>query len=243
MKEGYTYLQSFLRGKKPSSCFLIFAQGRTGTWLMYHFLNAHPAIACEKEILMSRKWFPTNYVQKRSQLVGGKIYGCHVQINQLLHTQSIQPASFLMQLNTLGWKIIYMRRKDIVRQSISNLLANHRQQWYSYDLKEVNAQPIQIDIPNLTAWLERRTNHNQIEAANLEQLPHLEVIYEEDLKDANKHQSTMDKVFDFLEVESISVVAKTKKLSNNNLRNVISNYDDLLSFLDNSGYSKYTDLC
>jgi hypothetical protein len=230
-------------GQAPASRFLIFAQGRTGTWLMTHFLNDHPAIQCDKEILMSRKLAPLRYMAARSRLCGGKVYGCHVQINQLLAAQRVEPRAFLRQVAEEGWRILYLKREDIVRQSISTIIATRRRQWYVYDLETLDRQPISIPPAELMAWLERRVVHYRLEAECLQALPHLTISYESDLRDAATHQATMDRVFGYLGLPTLPVRAQTRRLSDDCLRDSVANFDDLLGVIRRSGYARYTDLC
>lgn len=229
-------------GQPPAARFFIFAQGRTGTWLLTHLLNDHPAIHCEKEILMFRKVAPLRYMAARSRLCGGKVYGCHIQINQLLTAQHLNPRHFLQQLTAAGWQIIYLKRNDIVRQSISTIIAAQRRLWYAYDLQEVDQQPIVVPPAELLGWLARRVAHNKLEAACLAKLPHLALTYESDLRDAQNHQATMDRVFAFLGLPTLPVQAQTKRLSKRGLHSLVANYDELLHTIHHNGYAPHTDL-
>lgn len=220
---------------------LIFAQGRTGTWLITHFLNAHPAVCCDKEILMTPKVAPFWYMTACSRLSGGKVYGCHVQVNQLLTAQKVDVTRFLRRAAAAHWQILYMTRQDIVRQSISTILADRRQQWYSYD-KQTNLVPQRIELAELHRWLQRRIDHTAIEQAALRDLPHLTLVYERDLLDAAHHQATMDRVFSYIGVPTMPVVAQTERLSGD-LRATIANYDELIASLRGTPFAEYTDLC
>jgi hypothetical protein len=241
VQEYGAYVKAALKGRAPAKRILIFAQGRTGTWLMTHFLNAHPAIFCDKEILMYRKVAPFGYLTACSRLGGGKIYGCHVQVNQLLTAQRVAVAPFLRRAAAADWQILYMTRQDIVRQSISTMLATRRRQWYSYDKPE-NQAPQTIDPAELHRWLQRRIDHTAIEQAALRDLPHLTIVYERDLLDPAHHQATMDRVFNYIGVPTVPVVAQTERL-NGDLRTAIANYDELIASLRETPFAEYTDLC
>jgi len=241
-EELFSYGKAAIIGRSPSQRFLIFAQGRTGTWLLTHFLNSHPEIACEKEILMFPKYAPQRYMTARSRLSGGKVYGCHVQVNQLLTAQKADVKEFLSELVDEGWQIIYLRRADIVRQSISTILATRRRQWYTYDLTEIDTRPQIIEPNELHRWLQRRIDHHKIERDALHDLSHLSLTYEDDLRDAVNHQATMDRVFNFLDLPTIPVIAETKRLSGE-LRDTIANYEELMAAICNTPIASYTNLC
>jgi len=210
---------------------------------MTHFLNAHLALRCEKEILMFPKFAPLRYMEARSRLNGGTGYGCHVQINQLLTAQKVEPRPFLEKLAEADWQILYLKRLDIVRQSISTILATHRRQWVAYSSDEIDIQPIVILPDELHQWLCRRIDHLQQEAEALCNIPHLPIIYEHDLRDAANHQATMDRVFDFLSLPRTNVVAETKRLSKDTPQDSIANYAELMDSIRNTEFAQYTDLC
>lgn len=241
VQEYSTYFKAAITGRTPAHCLLIFAQGRTGTWLLTHFLNAHPAVCCDKEILMFPKVAPFHYMTARSRLSRGKVYGCHVQVNQLLTAQKVDVATFLQRAAAAHWSILYMTRQDIVRQSISTILASRRQQWYRYD-KSSKQEPQTIDPAELQRWLRRRIEHTAIEHAALCGLPHLPLVYERDLLDAVCHQATMDRVFNYIGIPSIPVAAQTQRLSDD-MRTDVANYDELIASLRGTPFIEYTDLC
>lgn len=243
LHEAWIHTSATAFGQAPPLRFLIFAQGRTGTWLMTHFLNAHPAIYCEKEILMYAKRAPLCYMGARSRRSHGKVYGCHVQINQLLTAQHREPQRFLAQASAQGWRILYMTRRDIVRQSISTILATRRRQWYAYDRQTVDMQPQTIAWTELEPWLQRRIDHAHLEKAALQQLSHLSITYEDDLQDTSHHQATMDRVFAYLDLPTVLVTAQTERLSRDDLRDTVANYEELIAHVGRSPFASYTDLC
>jgi LPS sulfotransferase NodH len=162
-------------------------------------------------------------------------------VTQFLTAQKVDVAKFLQRAAAAQWHILYMTRQDIVRQSISTILATRRRQWYSYD-KPQNHAPQTIDPAELHQWLQRRVDHTAIEQAALRDLPHLPLVYERDLLDAVHHQATMDRVFTYIGVPTIPVVAQTQRMSDD-LRATIANYDELIASLRGTPFIEYTDLC
>ena len=241
LKEVKTYFHAFLG--QPASRFIIFAQGRTGTWLLYHLLNLHPDIYCEKEILMYKVQWPWCYLTGRSCKKTGKTYGCHIQIDQLLNTQQVDPDLFLRRLVEAGWRVIYLKRQDIVRQSISGLIAAERQQWYSYQQKTVPDRRFVINPDELLQWLQRRAEHYALEADILRDIPHLVLTYETDLLDAANHQPTMDRIFDYLGLTSVPVKASTTRLGSDRLADTVANYAEIVERLQGSPFANYHRPC
>jgi len=220
------YLNGF--GAKPRPGCIIFAQGRTGTWLLHSLLNQHPHLHFGKEVLQSPVFAPHRYVRGIAKAVSPALYGCHIQINQLINTQRLDPAGFLHKFASNGWKIIYLRRRDIVQQSISAILAVQRGIWVSRNPDAALQSPIVIDIPRVIARVKRRQLHLALEAEILASLDHLALTYEQYLQQPASHQQTADRIFDFLDVKSVPVTAATHPTTPNKLKCVIANYAPLM---------------
>ncbi|WAT18940.1 hypothetical protein OZN62_05040 [Aurantiacibacter sp. MUD11] len=210
---------------------VILAQGRTGTWLLHSLLNDHPETHFDKEILQQRVWLPVPYVLGCSSAAGDRVYGCHVQPNQLESVQNFATARFVDALAQRGWSIIHVTRRDIVRQSISAIVALQRRLWVSDPSEAVPQQMLTIDVDQVIARIHRRKEHLAIERSALSAHPHLSLVYEDDLEDAARHQATADRIFDFLGLERRKVSAGTQRLLSRDLREVIINYDDMIAQL------------
>ncbi|MBK7181066.1 MAG: Nodulation protein H [Chloroflexi bacterium] len=215
--------------------FVIFAQGRTGTWLLHDLLNAHPQIVCDKEILQPRRLAPYAFVEGRSRRLAS-VYGFHVQIRQLLEVHHLDPVAFLRRMEALGWRILYLRRQNILRQSISSLIAGQRRLWYTTNPAELAQHRFTIDLDELMAWLDRRQSYLEQEATALHGLPHLSLVYEDDLLTADQRQVTMTRIFAFLDVDPILVTAKTQRLSSDCLADMVENYQELVDRVASSPY-------
>lgn len=238
-KEIRAYGQALLRPVLTTPRFLIFAQGRTGTWLLYSLLNLHPQVYCEKEILMDKVRWPYLYTQGRSCRHPHNVYGCHVQINQLINTQGIAPKPYITQLVNTGWKIIYLRRDDIVRQSVSTMIAMQKREWIVKQGETLSPQKYYIDPKILLSWLQRRVDHAAQEISILEDVEHIILTYEVDLLSSATHQTTMDKVFSYLNLPVIDVEAPTQRLSGDRLADSVVNYQEIATTILNSKFAQY----
>ncbi len=100
--------------------------GRSGSNLLASLLRCHPDIDCEGEILSRRiigytPW-PHVWVQGRRALHHRPWYGFKLKIYHLTTDQGVRdPSGFLTTLVGEGWKIIHLRRRNLLRQSLSNL--------------------------------------------------------------------------------------------------------------------------
>jgi hypothetical protein len=235
-QEAITYLR-LARPARARVRFVIFAQGRTGTWLLHDLLNVHPQITCDKEILQPRRLAPYAFVEGSSR-GRGPVYGFHVQIRQLLETQHLAPDAFLGRLHGAGWRIIYLRRRNFLRQSVSSLIASQRQLWHTIDPAETPERTV-IDLDELMTWLDRRRDYLAQERAALQGLPHLPLIYEEDLLDAAQHQATLNRIFAFVGVDPIPVTAKLQRLGSDHLADTVENYAELVARVAASPYREF----
>jgi LPS sulfotransferase NodH len=239
--ECYTYLRPLFHSGGASSRFVIFAQGRTGSWVLYDLLNAHPQVHCDKEILAQRVWYPMRYVEGRAASVSAETYGFHVQVRQLRDIQQVSPGEFLRDLHQQNWHIIYLRRLNMLRQSISSLIALSRRKWYDTAPDPLRGQKFEIDCDQLVERLRRREIDLDGERQSLEGLPYMELVYEDDFLDAAHHQATADRVFAYLSLPSVSVETRFVRLGFDNMADYVSNYAEIVSRISHTQFARYLD--
>lgn len=240
LRELGLYLYPALRSlPRPTTRFVLFAQGRTGTWLLYHLLNQHPQIRAEKEILRLPVMAPLRYLDSRSRLRRSDVYGCHVQIAQLLAVQQVDPERFLTRLHERGWRIIYLRRRDWLRQSISTMIAGQRQEWFSYRERSLANERFHIEPDELLDWLDRRAEHTRREGEILASLPHLALTYEDDLLHESAHGRTLARVWRFLGVPRSPVAVSTRRMSPGDLGEIVRNYDEVVAAVAASRFAHF----
>ena len=87
-----------------------------------------------------------------------------------------------------------------------------------------------------TRWNERILRE---ERSILEPLPHLALVYERDLLDAERHQATLDRTFDFLGLPSHPVTAPLKRTGAGPLSQRIANYDELVEHFRGTPFAHY----
>lgn len=207
---------------------LIFAQGRTGTWLLHSLLNQHPELIFDKEVLEQPVLMPFRYMLARSRRAGELVYGCHVQPHHLIHRQEVDPDRFIARVAGLGWRILHVTRHDIVRQSISAIVAVQRGRWVDCREGPTPQAPITIDIDAVLARIARREAHLAIEARIMTRHHHLHLVYEDDLCAAATHQATASKIFAYLGVPDHAVQATTARILPDRLETLVINHDQLM---------------
>lgn len=73
----------------------------------------------------------------------------------------------------------------------------------------------------------------------LEGVPHLSLTYEENIRDSENHQKTVDEICTFLGVSSTSVMSNYEKIAPPKLQDGVANYNELARRLKGTSYEKY----
>jgi LPS sulfotransferase NodH len=231
--------------KKTNKKFVIFGQSRSGSTLLLELINAHPDINCEGELFnkiyryVNPKWFllmlrrfPVLYINHRLKKSDSPVYGF-----KLFFFQVNDPEKLLKQLNRRGWKFIWIRREDILAQSLSNILALETNHWHRRKNENARQKTLTIPPERLLKVLKNRTRWKIKEQKMIENYDHLPVVYERDLKNKEKWQETLDKVFRYIGVEPVSVKTNLEKTDVRPYSERIENYDELIETMKNSQFA------
>mgnify|MGYP002152215259 CR=1 FL=1 len=217
--------------------FIIFAQGRTGSTLLTRTLNTHPEICCHDEILSTPKLMPVNFLERSAQRSNTQAFGFHVKIYQLRYSQGIDNANkWLTDMCQRGWKIIYLWRKNLLRQAISNIFTEVS------DLNKSQPKRITLPVERLKLMINLR-QHNLIdERVALTGLNHMELIYERDLEDAQQQADTFELIQDYIGVSRIHLKPQLKKMVQGSLSDLLINYDEVVDWISSRPeYSHFLD--
>jgi hypothetical protein len=100
---------------------VIFGQGRTGSTPLMRPLNSDPEIHCDGEILQRKVLSPYHFVKAYRHRAPHPFIGIKVKISQLPKNQRIEgPRAFRERMLRDRWKLIHLKRTDIVRHAMSN---------------------------------------------------------------------------------------------------------------------------
>ncbi len=232
----------------PENRFVIYTRGRTGSTLLTELINCHPDIFCDVEIFnylycKSRVMFPNKYIKscsRRASLLNKPVYGFKVKIAQLRFEHKYKNYdSILKQLSEDGWKFIYLKRTNFLRHKLSNLLAAETQVFHLKKNDAAKFEKIKVNCDVLLEGIRYSEEVERTESDNLKNIPHITVEYEKDLLRDENHQKISDKIFSYLGLESCSVSTDYKRLTGDNLEDVIANYDEVVRFFKNTEYEKY----
>lgn len=234
--------------KIPDVKFFIYTRGRTGSTVLTDLLNSHPDMLCDYEIFSisntkSKIKYPLLYVNscsKRATVKNKPVYGFKVKIEQLKNEHGYKDiAGLLKMFYDNGWKIIYLKRENILSHSISGIISNKTNIFHVRNGNNFLHEKINIDCRHLLDVMKYFDDLGKQEEQSLKNVPHVNVSYETDLLDNSNHQKTADRIFDFLGINACPVNTGLKKIIPENLKNFIQNYEEMHEAVSSSEYSKY----
>ena len=206
--------------------FLIWSQSRCGTTLLTQLLDSHPKIVCERELLAKWVPWPEAYVESRRRVHPSQVFGFKVFVHHVITNQRRDPGQFLDRMYDRGYQIIYLKRENLLRHSLSQVLRKATGVTHS-TRGNVVRQSYRIDIDYLMQHMQLRERMWREAELALEGKPHYRLTYEQHLQDDRRHQAAMDNVFSFLGLEHAPVRADLKRINDKKLSDLIENYDEL----------------
>ncbi len=223
---------------------VIFAQGRTGSTLLESLLSSTGSLRKNGELLSTKRceiWFPKQFISGLSKLFPGNFI-FHVKIYQLTkyRKRPVDPTAFLTMLQERGWKIIYLRRENRLRQSISNLVAEHRGAYHKLSGSSEKIR-INVDCEVFVEKVKELLMFEEHEREVLADLEYHEVVYEDDLEKPEMHQEVADRVFEYLGLEQGTIRTNLRKITTMSLRELIINYDEFESTVLQNGWGHLLD--
>jgi LPS sulfotransferase NodH len=239
---GYLYNQMKYRLQRTTLSpvrFVIFGRGRSGSTTLVSLLNELPSVACDGEILSQPVLNPLSHVLAKCANSKSAVYGCKILSYQV---QSVQPiperASFLSELADAGFKVIYLKRENLVFHALSNMRARQFG-FHRLSVDQENQQKLTVDMDDLMYWLHGSEQLNHYETRLLDGISYLPLTYEKNLATEESQKSTTVGLCQFLGQEYRDVSSKYRKISPEKLCDSVENYDELVEFLKNTPYGKF----
>lgn len=212
---------------RKGSKFLIFAQGRTGSSLLVDLLNRSPSVHCDEEILGRPVLLPTPWVSAHRLRHEGCTYGFKVKLYQLTIDQRIDdPGAWLTAMERSGWRVLYLWRRNLLRQVLSNVLAT-RSGRYHYRSAPAARAPVTIDLAETLELMGVRERMGEEERMALAGVPHEPVCYEDDLMLSERHQPTFDRLARVLGAEPAQATTELRRINSGRLSGLVDNYREL----------------
>lgn len=230
----------FSEKNTPAKKFILFSSGRAGSTLLVKLLDNHSLIHCEGEILRRKMLNPYAYIERCSQLAKNSVFGFKLLSYQLQEIQAKEGQDrFLQNLVEDGFQIVYLERKNILRQAISVMYGYHRDQWHVKKGQNLDATKMNIDPVALRDWMGGIEELKAYEKKVIEVLPHIHIVYEDDLSIPEQQSVTIETVTDFLGLPNEKVKSNLKRVTPKNLSSFIENIDEVIQYLGESRYHQY----
>lgn len=209
--------------------FLIVGRPRSGTSLLRRLLNQVDGVHCDGEMLHHAVIAPHLFLNRLAGIKSTAAYGSKILSYQIFEVQKIaDPAGFLEGLLADDYTLIHVRR-DTFDQALSLTIAQAGHGYHVQAGQTREARDVTLD-PDL---FERQVRHHSAmldyEDLLFSGLPHLTVQYEDDLKRAETHQPTIDRICAAIGVPSGPVAADLKRVLE---RTTITNLDSLRTRVD-----------
>ena len=225
------------------SNFVIAFIGRTGSSYIIDMLNSHPHVVAERELLVkpdsaekehaTLEQLYTTPRDKNIQAVGFK--------TKLTDVTDLP--QFFDMLDEFNLKVIYLYRDNVIKQTVSRI---NRKRLHDH----TQLHNLEKDVPPLPAfaitpeefkqWFEQ-THHRSTEIheyMHCVKRPQLRISYEDLLAD---HDKVFERIFDFLEVDPQPMESKLVKNTSDNLRDVLTNFDELRMLYAGTKFEKMFD--
>jgi LPS sulfotransferase NodH len=225
---------------------MIFGQGRTGSTLLENLLTSTRHFEEHGELLNPRRYgkamFPIAFLEGMAAWERSPHFICHVKIYQLTEQMkySMDPGGFLRALLSTGWRFIYLRRENVVRHVLSNVIAVHRDgQHFKYDDEPEDLRMAIEDCDAFARSVEGRLQRGEAEREALEGIEYAEVGYEADLERPESHQPTVDRLLDGVGLERRRATTVFHRINTFALPDLIVNYDAFAEALKRHGFEQY----
>jgi LPS sulfotransferase NodH len=227
------------RGVKPERRFVIVAQGRTGSTLLSDLLRSHELIDCDGELFLHWRWFPEQYVLRRMKATVKPVYGFKLLTYQpegVLGFSSLTPILDWLQSN--GFRIIYLRRDNVLRHALSQLSARVNQ-FSQRGESDLERRRLHIDRETIFYWMELMTSRRMLDESIMKDREFLDVRYERDLEDSQNWHPLFLRIGQFLSVKPHLPNSELKKVTPRRLDELVENLNELRQMLTGTKFEEY----
>ncbi len=144
-----------------------------------------------------------------------------------------------MRMSRMGWKIIFIKRHNILRQALSNQIAKQTGHWHLRPGQKDPCYRVKVLCEDIHKGLELRKKWSCEEKQALKGLPYIFIGYENDLCSVQNKGPALQRVFSVLDVGQYNSVSTVRETDSRGYEEVIENHNELVSYISNTEYKKY----
>lgn len=233
----------------PARRLVILTNGRAGSELLVSLLDSHPRFVCEGELLKRGPRFPNAYVALRAAragAAGADAFGWKLLLSHFRNPHGLvsgigDPSTYPARLDKWGYRVVLLVRQNPIAQAMSFVQAGTTGQFHvrKEDTKGQSPQPIVVDPVHLLT----STHILALEARLLEEMtgtvPHLRVVYEDDLLETANQQATVDRLCRELDLPRAPVSTSLIRHGTAGLRERIANFEAVAALFAHTPYAHY----
>lgn len=228
------YAANLLPGA-PAKLVCVAGAGGTGGELIGELLGSHPLVFCDGEILrefVSSPWLLVRGRMRMARMRGSQAYAFELVSSHLGTWPPDRVEPFVRRLAAAGFLFVHCRRRNLLARAVADLR----------DEAGAGGDAVAIDVPELI----HRMREFELADGLLDQLvptlPHVTVVYEEDLERPEDRRSTIGGLFDVLGVDARAAARLPVRTSPTGLLHGVANADEVVRVLRATRYATYLDL-
>ena len=227
-----------IRRHSPKEKFVVFGRGRSGSTLLVDLISEHPKVHCVGEILNRKVLSPNAMVRSCSRMHSEPVFGFKLLSYQLQSVLGVDPPKELLRrlVEEEGYKMVYLTRENLLRQTLSKNYAAHRGSWH-YRSEKVKRTKMTVDIPLLIQHLKEGETLGRFEQEMISGFDHLPLTYERNLSDEEAQGQTISALSTLLGIESIQASSKLKKIAPRSFEEFVENADEMVRAIEKTPFA------
>ena len=221
----------------------IFTSGRTGSELLVDLLDSHPRMRCEGEILRNPQGDAVRFVRGRVRVAafrGNEAYGFKFITGQTWSLgRRMELRNFAEALSTDGFRHVRLRRRNLLRQALSQLRAGQTRRFHVRT--DVAASALPIDPVQLIYTMCSMELNDMYLDRQLEGRDPVELVYEDHLESEAARGPALARLFELAGLDPLPPSTDLRKQTPASLTDAIANYDEVATALRATRYARYLD--
>lgn len=236
-------ITNFSWQRQEVKSFIVVCRGRSGTTCFLDLLSSHPQVLSDPHNFFDYENLPLNFervkfVNSQKNVFGFKFRSPKNESRSLENIASIQAK--YRRLAEQGVIIFYLKRHNLLKRSVSEVVANTKRQKFNYRHRDeipdnqFNLSPEEV-IAALTMCEEEARFDEQVMGG----VPHIPISYESDLEHQHSHQATLDRCCEALGLDRAVAQTQFIKIAPPNFEEYITNWSQVSSSIANSQYKSW----